>query len=70
MAGRLPNYRVAALNKRTDAKGRVGAAWSNDDGSISVVIDPFVTLHGGKDMIITLFPDNKPRETPSRPDEV
>lgn len=53
---RKPDYTVAAMNKATDAKSNIGGAWGNPDGSIAIVIDPFVVIHGGKDMLITLFP--------------
>lgn len=57
--GRKPHYRVRALNKQTDAKGTIGAAWSNDNGTISIRLDPFIVLDGGKDIVITLFPEAK-----------
>lgn len=56
---RKPDYRVAAMDKRTDAKNNIGGAWKNADGSIAIVIDPFITITGSKDLLITLFP-NKP----------
>lgn len=54
---RKPDYRAKAIDKLTDKKGTIGAAWSNADGSISLVLDPFISLHS--DVIITLFPENK-----------
>ncbi len=54
---RKPDYRVAAMNKVTDAKNNVGGGWLNGDGSIAIVIDPFIVLSGGKDLLITLFPN-------------
>jgi len=58
--GRKPEYRLKALNKATDEKNRnVGAAWVNDDGSISIDVEPFVVLYGGKDLVLTLFPEGK-----------
>lgn len=57
-SGRKPDYRVGALNKETDEKGTVGAAWQNKDGTISVVLNAFVTLPiGGPHLLITLFPN-------------
>lgn len=56
---RKPDFTVKALNKSTDEKGRVGAAWTNKDETISVVLDAFVVLHGGKDLLITLFPPDQ-----------
>jgi hypothetical protein len=52
-----PDYRVGCLDKQTDAKGNIGAAWINDDGTISIVIDAFVVIRGGKQTLITLFPE-------------
>jgi hypothetical protein len=61
--GRQPDYRLAALNKRTDEKGNnIGAAWINDNGSISIRLDSFVVLTGSKDLVLTLFKaDDRPR---------
>lgn len=56
--GRKPDYRVAAMLKSTDQKSQVGAAWINEDGSIAVVLNEFTVLPpGGKDLLITLFPN-------------
>lgn len=52
-----PDYRVAAMNKDTEAKGNIGAAWINENGTISVTIEPFIHIQGGKEMLITLFPN-------------
>ena len=53
---RKPDYVVKALNKHTDEKNKVGAAWLNKDGSVSVVLDPFITLTASKSLVITIFP--------------
>lgn len=49
-----------ALNRTTDFKtGRLGVAWINEDGSITLAIDPFVALpinDGTGDWLFTLFP--------------
>jgi hypothetical protein len=42
--GRQPDYNVAAMDKASNAKANVGAAWLNEDGSISIVLNNFVTL--------------------------
>lgn len=54
---RKPDYRVAALDKVRDRKSRkIGAAWiSPYTGHITVVLDEFIVLHGGSDLVITLF---------------
>lgn len=56
-SGRKPDYCVGLLNKRTDEKnGFAGGAWKNEDGTISIVLDSFIEIRGGRDMLITLFP--------------
>lgn len=59
--GRKPDYRIAALNKVTDEKqARIGAAWVNPDGSISLVFDPFVTVPVGlRDYDVPTFPERQ-----------
>lgn len=55
--GRKPDYRLKAMNKATGVKNRnVGAAWVNEDGSISIDIDAFVVLPGGPELVLTLYP--------------
>lgn len=59
--GRKPDYTISAMMKiNRDAKGRVGAGWTQLDGSIQVKLDPFVVLqgeaNGGEGMFLTLYP--------------
>lgn len=54
---RKPDYRVAAMNKVTNAKNNIGAAWINPDGTIAVIFDNFIRIEGGPDILITLFPN-------------
>jgi hypothetical protein len=57
MAGRLPDYRVAMMNKKTEEKnGSVGGAWINEDGTISIILDGFIRIDSTKDLLMTLFP--------------
>lgn len=56
MNSRKPDYRAKALNKNTNLKGSVGAGWLNEDKTITVVLDNFVTLKQDGDLVITLFP--------------
>lgn len=58
-SARKPDYRVSALNKATSVKGSVGAAWLNEDGTISIVLDPFIVLNDSPNLLITLFPVTK-----------
>lgn len=54
---RKPDYTIGAMNKATSAKQpKVGVAWANPDGTISVALDPFVVLSGGPDLVVTMFP--------------
>jgi hypothetical protein len=59
---RKPDYRVAAMNKRTDEKGTVGSAWVNENGTISITINGFVHIEGSKDLLITLFPNDDAKQ--------
>jgi hypothetical protein len=56
VAGRMPDYRLSALNKSTNEKNNVGAAWKNDNGTISIRVDYCVVIHSSKDLVLTLFP--------------
>lgn len=56
MSGRKPDYWLKAMNKTTNEKRKVGAAWDNKDGSISIDIDAFTVLHAHPGLVLTLFP--------------
>ena len=62
MAGRKPDYRIAAMNKVTDEKGNIGAAWVNPEGTISLVFDPWVVVPRGKEIVITMFPNKDKKD--------
>jgi hypothetical protein len=71
---RKPDFWVKAMDKRVLGKvssAKVGAAWKNSDGSISIDLNPFTTLEtvsrSPKDLVITLFPVD--RSTPISSDE-
>lgn len=53
---RKPDWDVCALNKLSDDRARIGAAWNNKDGSIGIVFNPFTTVPVSRDVIINLFP--------------
>lgn len=59
MASRSPDYNVHAMDKRTDEKARVGAAWSNADGSVSIRLNPFVVLTSTSNLVLTLFVNDR-----------
>lgn len=45
MAGKKPDYTLSAMDKDTERlKGNVGIAWINEDGTISIRLNPFVVL--------------------------
>lgn len=54
--GRKPDYILSGLLKGTNIANRnLGAAWINDDGSIYLMINPFVVLQSSTDHVLTLF---------------
>lgn len=53
--GRQPDYDLSFLNKDTGQKGRIGAAWSNPDGSISLTLNPMVTVPSDQNLVLKLF---------------
>jgi len=60
---RKPDYNIGLLNKKTDAKNQsCGAAWANPDGTITIFLDAFIVLHGGRDTMMTLFPRQVEKE--------
>lgn len=61
MSGRKPDYKIHALNKITEAKGEIGAAWANPDGTITLVFNAFVAVPVSGDVVITMF-KNVPKE--------
>lgn len=58
---RKPDYTLGAMNKTTDEKNHsAGGAWLNENGTISITLDPFITLTASKSLVLTLFPRDKP----------
>lgn len=53
---RKPNYRLKFLHKQTEEKGEIGAAWLNEDNSISIVLNPMVVVMQSPHLVLTLFP--------------
>lgn len=52
---RKPDYWLKAMDKDTNEKGKIGAAWINRDGSISIDIDAFTVLQSKPSLVLTLF---------------
>lgn len=53
--GRTPDYDLVVMNKTTQQKGKVGAAWKNNDGRIGIVLNPCVVLSADPNLVIALF---------------
>lgn len=51
-----PHYRLKFLNKKTEETGEIGAVWVNEDGSMTLVLNPMVTVVQSRDIVLTLFP--------------
>lgn len=66
MSPRKPTHNISVINKVTGARGQVGAGWLNDNGTITLALNPMVHLVSNPDCTITLFPiDYKPAERPT-----
>lgn len=55
--GKLPTHRLGVIDTRTDKRSIVGAGWKNDDGSISIVLNPCIVISSGPHYILRLFPE-------------
>jgi hypothetical protein len=54
---RKPDYKLKALDKFSGRKNNdLGAAWKNEDGSISIVLNPCVQISSNADLVLNLFP--------------
>lgn len=70
-----PDYNVTVARKGKDGKWhstRVGAAWRKDNGSLSVAIDPGISIASTEGNLITLWPweergDRQPAPRSSAP---
>jgi hypothetical protein len=52
-----PTHRLKVLNRETDQRGEVGAGWQNEDGSITIELNPScVMTDDKKKYLYTLFP--------------
>lgn len=52
-----PTHKLKVLDKSTEQKGEVGAGWENEDGSITIQLNPCVILTPDKSKVLTLFPN-------------
>ena len=53
--GRTPDWELRCLNRNTEERGQIGAAWTNDDGSIRIKLNPCVTVPSDPMLLLTLF---------------
>ncbi len=53
---RSPDYQLKARDKHSKAQTVVGRGWSNEDGSLSIQLNPCVTLSWRDEIFITAFP--------------
>jgi hypothetical protein len=68
MAARKPDYDLSLMHKVTGRKNpSAGGAWLNDDGSINIQLNPFITFTDDPDTIITLFPRTAKSTAPPAP---
>lgn len=51
-----PTHNLKALNKKTNARTNCGVGWLNEDGSITIVLNPYIVMQPDKDIVINLFP--------------
>lgn len=58
MAGRKPDYKLMAKDATIDKWIKVGAAWVNENGSVSIDLDPFVVLRGQDHLSLALYPND------------
>jgi hypothetical protein len=54
---RQPDFILAIKTKSgPEKKGRVGAGWKNDDGNITLQLNPGIVLSWKDDIFLSLFP--------------
>lgn len=56
MTSRKPDYVLKVLNKDNEGRCNVGAGWKNEDGSVSIQLNPCVVLQYDPQIVLTLFP--------------
>lgn len=55
---RKPDYKLKVMDKTNKNNGTIGVAWLNQDGSVSIRINPGTFLHYNPNLAITLFPND------------
>lgn len=51
-----PTHILSVKQRKGEGRGKIGVGWLNEDGSMSVSLNPCVVLSSNDDVIITLFP--------------
>ena len=51
-----PTHRLCVKHRVTGATGVIGAGWLNEDGSVSLALDPCVVIAATDNVFLTLFP--------------
>ncbi len=58
---RRPDYILKAIHHVThDRSPRLGAAWKNADGTVSIIMDLGCSLAYGPELTVMLFPNDAP----------
>ena len=58
---RKPDYILRSMHRVTHAKSpRLGAAWKNADGTVSIIMDLGCSITYGPELTVMLFPNDKP----------
>jgi hypothetical protein len=56
---RSPDFILKAMDKITDARsGKLGCAWLNEDQSLTIALDPGVSISYNANLVIKLFPND------------
>lgn len=57
-----PTHVIRVKARDTNKTSTVGKAWLNDDGSVSISLDPAIVLRRDDPFFITAFPTNNDEE--------
>lgn len=63
-----PDYNLTIYDKRDESRcNNAGAGWIQDNGSISIMLNPGIMLTRNKNLYITLFKTEKDKEVLNPP---
>jgi hypothetical protein len=69
MGTKKPTHLLKVKERNGEGRTTIGAGWLNPDGSMSIQLNPCVSLTSHDDVVINLFPileDDDPRPRPSK----